>query len=157
MVALAPAVGGRVVVDQVGLHPDDRLDPGLLARLVVVDSTVHGAVIGEAEGRHAELRGPFRHGIDGALRGLLLDLAVAVEQRILAVDVQMYDGSAQDVHLASETRCQLAAFAEFALAMSHEIDELSLSDGDLLRGRRLHAERLAHPRLELDRVPRHLG
>ena len=114
VVALAPAVGRRVVVDEVGLHADDRLDPGLLARLVVVDGAVHGAVIGDAERGHAELGGPLGHRIDRALRGLLLDLAMAVEQRILAVDVQMYDRSAQDIHLASGTRCQRAAFADFA-------------------------------------------
>ena len=53
------ALGGVsvAVVDQVGLEPDDRLDPGRLARLVVLDRAVHHAVVGEAERGHVELGG----------------------------------------------------------------------------------------------------
>jgi hypothetical protein len=71
---------GGAIVDQVGLHADDRLDPGRLARLVVLHRPVHHPVIGEAEGRHVELRGP------GSER---LDLASSIEQRVLAMDMQM--------------------------------------------------------------------
>ena len=58
VVALAAAVRGAVVVDEVGLHPDDGLDSHLLARLVVVDGAVHGPVIGDPEGGHAQARPP---------------------------------------------------------------------------------------------------
>ena len=68
------------VVDEVGLEADDRLDPGRLAGLVVLDRPVHHAVVGEPERRHVEL---------GGAGGQLVDLAGPVEQRVLAVDVQM--------------------------------------------------------------------
>src|SRR3954470_8594759 len=42
-------------VRTIGLETDDRLDPGGLARLVVLDRPVHYAVIGEPERRHVEL------------------------------------------------------------------------------------------------------
>ena len=66
------------VVDEVGLEADDRLDPVLAAGLVEVDGAVHHAVVGEAQGRLSELRRAGRH---------RLDLAGAVEQRVLAVGV----------------------------------------------------------------------
>ena len=71
---------GAAIVDQVGLEPEDRLDPVLAAGLVVLDRAVHDAVVGEPERRHAELRRALGH---------RLDLAGAVEQRVLAVDVQV--------------------------------------------------------------------
>ncbi len=70
----------RDVVDQVGLEPGDRLDPVLLAGLVEVDGAVHHAVVGQPESRLPELRRPRRHGVD---------LAGAVEQRVLAVGVKV--------------------------------------------------------------------
>ena len=76
MIALA-------IVDEVGLEPDDRFDPVLLAGLVEVDGAVHHAVVGEPEGGLPELRGPRRHRVD---------LAGAVEQRVLAVGVEMDGG-----------------------------------------------------------------
>ena len=68
------------VLDEVGLEADDRLDPMLVAGLVEVDRAVHHPVVGEPEGRLPELRGPLRHRVD---------LAGAVEQRVLAVGVEM--------------------------------------------------------------------
>ena len=68
------------VVDEVGLEADDRLDPVLAAGLVEVDGAVHHAVVGEAERGLSELRGAGRHRVD---------LAGAVEQRVLAVGVEM--------------------------------------------------------------------
>ena len=68
------------VVDEVGLEAGDRLDPVLLAGLVEVDGAVHHAVVGEPEGGLAHLRGARRHRVD---------LAGAVEQRVLAVGMQM--------------------------------------------------------------------
>ena len=72
-----------MVVDEVDLTADDRLDAVLGAGLVQLDGAVHHAVVGEAEGRLVELRGA---------RGERLDLARPVEQRVLGVDVQMGAG-----------------------------------------------------------------
>ena len=58
VVALDLRPRSLAVVDEVGLEPEDRLDPVLVARLVVLDRAVHDAVVGEPERRHAELRGP---------------------------------------------------------------------------------------------------
>ena len=54
VVALDPALGAAVV-DQVGLEPEDRLDPVLATGLVVLDRAVHHPVVGEPERRHPEL------------------------------------------------------------------------------------------------------
>ena len=51
---------GAAVVDQVGLEPEDRLDPVLAAGLVVLDRAVHHPVVGEPERRHPELGGARR-------------------------------------------------------------------------------------------------
>ena len=84
VVALGPArAARRVVVDEVDLTADDRLDAVLGAGLVKLDGAVHHAVIGQSERRLAELRGALRQ---------RLDLARAVEQRVLGVDVQMGAG-----------------------------------------------------------------
>ena len=77
----AAALG--VVVDEVDLAADDRLDAVRAARLVELDRAVHDAVVGEPEGGLAEL---------GGARGERVDLARAVEQRVLGVDVQMGAG-----------------------------------------------------------------
>ena len=71
------------VLDEVGLEPNDRLDPVLAAGLVEVDGPVHHAVIGEAKGGLTELCGTRRH---------RLDLAGAIEQRVLTVGVQVGGG-----------------------------------------------------------------
>ena len=71
------------VVDEVGLEADDRLDPVLLAGLVEVDGAVHHAVVGEAQRRLPQLGGAGRHRVD---------LAGAVEQRVLAVGVEVDGG-----------------------------------------------------------------
>ena len=75
--------GGGVVVDEIDLAADDRLDAVLGARLVELDRAVHDAVVGQAERRLAELRGARRQRVD---------LARAVEQRVLGVHVQMGAG-----------------------------------------------------------------
>ena len=92
MVALDPALGAAVV-DQVGLEPEDRLDPVLATGLEVLNGAVHDAVVGEPERRHLELRRARRH---------RLDLACSVEQRVLAVHVQMGDAPAHRSIIASE-------------------------------------------------------
>jgi hypothetical protein len=83
VVALVADGVGAAVVHEVGLEAQDRLDPLLLARLVELDGAVHHAVVGQAQGRLVELS---RAG------GERVDLARAVEQRVLAVDVQMCAG-----------------------------------------------------------------
>ena len=80
VVALDALIGAAPIVDQVGLESDDRLDPVRLARLVVLDRAVHHAVVGEPERGHPQLRRPG---------GQAIDLAGAVEQRVLAVDVEV--------------------------------------------------------------------
>ena len=82
VVALVPGLllDRLAIVDQVGLEADDRFDPVLVARLVEVDGAVHHAMVGEPEGGLAELRRPRRHRVD---------LAGAIEQRVLAVGVEM--------------------------------------------------------------------
>jgi hypothetical protein len=68
------------VVDQIGLDSDDRLDSRSDTRLVVLDRAVHDPVVGQPQRRHVQLGGAGRE---------LVDLAGPVEQRVLAVDVQM--------------------------------------------------------------------
>ena len=65
---------------QVGLQPDDRLDPRGLGGVVELDHPEHGAVIGERQGGHAHLVGALDQ---------LLDVAEAIKQRVFGVDVQM--------------------------------------------------------------------
>jgi hypothetical protein len=71
------------VVHEVRLEAQDRLHAVLATGLVELDRAVQHAVIGEPQRRHPELGGTF---------GQLLDLAGAVEQRVLGVDMQM-DGA----------------------------------------------------------------
>ena len=82
VVALGAPRGG-VVVDQVDLAADDRLDVMRFAGLVELDGAVHHAVVGQAQCRLAELGGPL---------GQRLDLAGSIEQRVLGVDVEMGAG-----------------------------------------------------------------
>src|ERR1019366_3015545 len=85
VVALDPRARGarRVVVDEVDLTADDRLDVVRLAGLVHLHRAVHDAVVRQPQGRLAELRGTLRE---------RLDLARAVEQRVLGVHVEMGAG-----------------------------------------------------------------
>ena len=84
VVALCPVLRRRrVVVDEVDLTADDRLDAVLAAGVVQLHRAVHHSVIGQTERRLAELRGAG---------GEILDLAGAVEQRVLGVHVQMGAG-----------------------------------------------------------------
>ena len=68
------------VVDEVRLETEDRLDPVLAARLVVLDGTVQHPVVGETERRLLERCCALRH---------LLDATGSVEQRVLGVDVEV--------------------------------------------------------------------
>ena len=103
---VADLLGDRAaIVDQVGLEPDDRLDPMLATGLVELDRAVHHPVVGEPEGRHSQLRRAGGHRVD---------LAGAVEQRVLAVGVQMGDGRGahgQGAIMPSEARCHPPAAA----------------------------------------------
>ena len=83
VVALDLAVAHVAVVDEVGLEAQQRLDVVLLGGLVELDGAVHDAVVGQADGRLIEGRGAL---------GELADVARAVEQRVLGVNVQVRDG-----------------------------------------------------------------
>ena len=78
VVALDLRLTAAPVVDEVGLEPHDRLDAVLPGGLVELDRPVHHPVVGEPERRLAEARRTL---------GELVDLARAVEQRVLGVDV----------------------------------------------------------------------
>ena len=80
VVALVADLLGLAVVDEVGLEPDDRLDPVALAGLVVLDRAVHHAVVGEPERGLAEGRGAL---------GQSVDPAGPVEDGVLGMDVEM--------------------------------------------------------------------
>ena len=88
VVALHPALGAAIV-DQIGLEPEDRLDPVLATGLVVLDRAVHHPVVGEPERRHPEFGRPRGEPAIDLVGSLVDDLAGAVEQRVLAVHVQM--------------------------------------------------------------------
>ena len=96
VVALDLALADRAVVDEVRLEPQDRLDAVLAARLEELDRAVHHAVVGEPERRLLELRGAG---------GELVDLAGAVEQRVLGVDVQV--GAGGRAHGRGKLRCPI--------------------------------------------------
>ena len=67
---------------EIHLAADDRLDPGLLRRLVKLDGPEHVAMIGHRHRRHAVA--------DGLLHQVL-DADRTVEQRILRVEMEMYE------------------------------------------------------------------
>ena len=75
--------GGGVIVHEIYLATDDRLDAMLGTGLVELHRAVHHAVIGETEGWLLELSGTC---------GERIDLAGAVEQGVLGVHVQMGAG-----------------------------------------------------------------
>ena len=83
VVALDLALADRAVVDVVRLEAQDRLHAVLLAGLEQLHGAVHDAVVGQAEGRLPVL---------GRTGGELLDLARAVEQRVLGVNVEVGAG-----------------------------------------------------------------
>ena len=79
----APRAAARVIVDDVDLAADDRLDAVLATRREQLDRAVHHAVIGQAQRRLLELGGACRERVD---------LARPVEQRVLGMDVEMGAG-----------------------------------------------------------------
>ena len=74
------ARAGAAVVGDVDLAADDRLDALGVRCLVQLDRPGERAVVGERDGGHLELRRPGRERWDPAR---------AVEDRVLAVDVQV--------------------------------------------------------------------
>ncbi len=101
--------GGGVVVDEVDLAADDRLDAVLGARLVQLDRAVHHAVVGERERRLVERRRARRQRVD---------LARAVEQRVLGVDVQMGAGDAAHWYCMLGVRAAEAHWLRRSLRLS---------------------------------------
>ncbi len=65
---------------EIGLDADHRADPGAFARAEEGDHAVHGAMVGERQGRLSQPLGALDQ---------LFDAAKAVEQRKLRVDVEV--------------------------------------------------------------------
>ncbi len=82
-VVVLVASARRLVVDEVDLAADDRLDAVLAGGEVVLDGAVHDPVVGETQRRLAERRRP---------RGEGIDLARPVQQRVLRMDVKVRAG-----------------------------------------------------------------
>jgi hypothetical protein len=74
----APRGPAEVVIDDIDLAAEDRLDPVLAAGCGQLDRAVHHAVVGQAECGLAKRRGAL---------GQRVDLARPIEQRVLRVDV----------------------------------------------------------------------
>src|SRR6185503_19822182 len=95
------------VVYEVGLEPHDRLDAVLLGRLDQLDGAVHDAVVGQADGRLVEGRGA---------RGQRVDLAGAVEEGVLRVDVEV--GTAVRAHGKRKARCGVGCIERHGTLLS---------------------------------------
>ena len=80
----APGVETRRRGD-IGLHPDDRLDPDVGGGVVELAGTEHVSVVGHTDRGHLQALGLGQHGTD---------LGGAVQHRILGVVVQMYERAA---------------------------------------------------------------
>ena len=85
---IAPLLLGRIgviqrTVDDIHLVADDRLEARLAAELEQFDGAIHDAVVGESQGRHAQLHGPLHHG---------RQLAGPVEEAVVAVVVEGNEG-----------------------------------------------------------------
>ena len=79
-VALVGVHARAAVVDEVDLTAQQRLDAGLAGRAIELDRARHGAVVGDADGGHAELHRALDE---------LRDAAGAVQHRVLGMDVQV--------------------------------------------------------------------
>ena len=77
---LSPGPGRRPIVDEVCLQTEDGFDPCVLTCLVVIHRSAHHTVVGESQRWHPEIGGSLGHPVD---------IACAVEQRVLAVDVEV--------------------------------------------------------------------
>jgi len=64
----------------IDLAAEDGLDPSLFGRVIEMKDSEHDAMIGQCQRRHAHLSGGT---------GQIFDLAQTVEQRKIAVDVQV--------------------------------------------------------------------
>ncbi len=112
VVALEPDRLVLHVVHQVGLEAEDRLDAVLAAGLVELDRAVHDPVVGEPQRRLAERGRPL---------GQRVDLAGAVEQRVLGVDVQVGDRRGRHGGASLGTRADgSGGLAEGASPLSEE-------------------------------------
>ena len=80
----------KAVLHHIGLEPDDRLDARGPALQVELDDAGEDPVVGDGEGRHAQLRGPGDE---------LLHLAGAVERGVVGMDVQMTEPSGRAYRL----------------------------------------------------------
>ena len=74
-------------VHHIHLVADDRLDAGGLAELEQLDGAIHHTVVGEGQGRHAQLHGPLHH---------LGQLGGPIEEAVVAVVVERNEGQGRD-------------------------------------------------------------
>ena len=70
-------------IDDIHLIADDRLDARLGAELQQLDGAIHDAVVGQGQGRHAQLQGPLHH---------RRQLAGPIQEAVVAVVVERYEG-----------------------------------------------------------------
>lgn len=94
-----------MILDEIDLATEDRLDVVLGAGLLKLDHAVHHAMVGQSERWLTEL---------GGTGGKRLDFACAVEQGVLGVDVQM---SAEAVSHRSANRKPRVGGASVAFAL----------------------------------------
>jgi hypothetical protein len=76
-------LGAVRVGREVRLHADDRLDPRLAGLGVEPEGSVHVAVVGHRDGRHAQLGGAFEQRTEEC---------GTVEHRVFGVHVQVHEG-----------------------------------------------------------------
>ena len=88
---VTPFLLGLGIVDRsvhhIHLVADDRLDAGGLAELEQLDGAIHHTVVGEGQGRHAQLHGPLHH---------LGQLGGPIKEAVVAVVVERNEGQRRD-------------------------------------------------------------
>ena len=99
---VTPFLLGLGIVDRAVHHihlvADDRLDAGALTELEQLDGAVHHTVVGEGQGRHAQLHGPLHH---------LGQLGGPIEEAVVAVVVERNEGQRRDpgcTHAKAQTQ-----------------------------------------------------
>ena len=99
---VTPLLLGLGIVDRAVHHihlvADDRLDAGALAELEQLDGAIHHTVVGEGQGRHAELHSPLHH---------LGQLGGPIEEAVVAVVVERNEGQRRDpgcTHAKAQTQ-----------------------------------------------------
>ena len=76
---------GHATLRQVGFHADDWLDAGVRAGAIEIQDAEHDAVVGDSQRRHVQRLCP---------RDQVLDAALSIQQRKLAMHMQVYEVAA---------------------------------------------------------------